>query len=762
FFQTGIDGSKPQIHCRLKNDTTNWCDDKSKVSPKAGMRVLDDFPFSNDTDNPLQVKPQRIKLALRKGEKYDLKFQYKSTENYPVDLYYIMDLSHSMKEYKDDLARLGSKLAETMRNITTNFKLGFGSFIDKVELPFVSTNEKKLKNPCPGCASPYSFKNHLSLTSNYEEFVNNVKAAKVSGNLDSPEGGFDAIMQAIVCKEKIRWRKQARHLLVFSTDAEFHIAGDGKLAGVIEPNIAKCYTDDREYLKYDYPSVSQLNYVAQENNINIIFAIVKKPYTALKESYATLSKHIKNSNFGELNSRDANSVINLVLDNYKKIVQSVKFTSNSTNEIDIKFSSTCKSPIPDRCSNVHIGEVLDITATIQARECLPDGQKSTFVYLKPEALHQGLVVEIEVLCDCPCSSKAHPSFVPNAKECSRQGDLKCGVCTCSEGRFGRKCQCDSSISTSEDIKNCIMEGSNEVCSGFGKCQCGKCECDSSSNRDEKIYGQYCQCNNYSCKKENGLLCSGRGKCNCGVCECQAGYSGDACQCEESTTNCIAPGSDSICSNHGSCVCGQCECKMDENRYSGKYCEDCISCPAQRCEELRHCVEYKAYNEGIYKTEIPPNNCTAFDPEILEKLDDIPDKDVKKCRILDANRCIMNFDYYYEDRTLIVRVLDHKVCPAPPNVSAWIAGVVTSILLAGIVMLIVWKVFTTIHDRREYAKFENEKKALKWHNSENPLYRGATTTFANPAYNRPTSFSPEPITNTSSDPDINFLADTDRN
>ncbi|VEN62214.1 unnamed protein product, partial [Callosobruchus maculatus] len=216
-YSIGIDGSKPQIHCRLKNDTTSWCDDKSKVSPKAGMRVLDDFPFSNDTDNPLQVKPQRIKLALRKGEKYDLKFQYKSTENYPVDLYYIMDLSHSMKEYKDDLARLGSKLAETMRNITTNFKLGFGSFIDKVELPFVSTNEKKLKNPCPGCASPYSFKNHLSLTSNYEEFVNNVKAAKVSGNLDSPEGGFDAIMQAIVCKEKIRWRKQARHLLVFST-----------------------------------------------------------------------------------------------------------------------------------------------------------------------------------------------------------------------------------------------------------------------------------------------------------------------------------------------------------------------------------------------------------------------------------------------------------------------------------------------------------------------------------------------------------------
>ena len=53
--------------------------------------------------------------------------------------------------------------------------------------------------------------------------------AKVSGNLDAPEGGFDAIMQAIVCKEKIRWRSNARRLLVFSTDAGFHYAGDGKV-----------------------------------------------------------------------------------------------------------------------------------------------------------------------------------------------------------------------------------------------------------------------------------------------------------------------------------------------------------------------------------------------------------------------------------------------------------------------------------------------------------------------------------------------------
>lgn len=56
-----------------------------------------------------------------------------------------------------------------------------------------------------------------------------VKAASVSGNLDAPEGGFDAIMQAVVCKDEIGWRDQSRRLLVFSTDAGFHYAGDGKV-----------------------------------------------------------------------------------------------------------------------------------------------------------------------------------------------------------------------------------------------------------------------------------------------------------------------------------------------------------------------------------------------------------------------------------------------------------------------------------------------------------------------------------------------------
>lgn len=179
-----------------------------------------------------------------------------------------------------------------------------------------------MKQPCilknsVVCAAPYSYKNHLSLTSDYRVFSNNVASSKVSGNLDSPEGGLDALMQAIVCKDEIKWRAQARHLLVFSTDAEFHIAGDGKLAGVIEPNDGQCHMKDGQYthdLLLDYPSVSHINHVAKENNINIIFAIVK--HANLIQSYNMLSKAIENSNMGALDANSEN-VINLVLDNYR-------------------------------------------------------------------------------------------------------------------------------------------------------------------------------------------------------------------------------------------------------------------------------------------------------------------------------------------------------------------------------------------------------------------------------------------------------------
>lgn len=103
----------------------------------------------------------------------------------------------------------------------------------------------------------------------------------------------------------------------FVLDDEYHIAGDGKLAGVGEPNPAKCYDGNEEYLNYDYPSISQINHIAKLNSMNIIFAIVNKPNSRTAYSYNRLSKRIETSNFGLLDEQDDNNVINLIVENYK-------------------------------------------------------------------------------------------------------------------------------------------------------------------------------------------------------------------------------------------------------------------------------------------------------------------------------------------------------------------------------------------------------------------------------------------------------------
>lgn len=37
----------------------------------------------------------------------------------------------------------------------------------------------------------------------------------------------------------------------------------------------------------------------------------------------------------------------------------------------------------------------------------------------------------------------------------------------------------------------------------------------------------------------------------------------------------------------------------------------------------------------------------------------------------------------------------------------------SVLVAGILMLLIWKLATHLHDKREYRRFEKETKNTKW-------------------------------------------------
>ena len=42
----------------------------------------------------------------------------------------------------------------------------------------------------------------------------------LAGNVDEPEGGLDALMQAMVCRQRVGWRQNARKIILMATDRE--------------------------------------------------------------------------------------------------------------------------------------------------------------------------------------------------------------------------------------------------------------------------------------------------------------------------------------------------------------------------------------------------------------------------------------------------------------------------------------------------------------------------------------------------------------
>ena len=62
-----------------------------------------------------------------------------------------------------------------------------------------------------------------------------------------------------------------------------------------------------------------------------------------------------------------------------------------------------------------------------------------------------------------------------------------------------------------------------------------------------------------------------------------------------------------------------------------------------------------------------------------------------------------------------------------------SGIAGMIVAVGLVTLFLWKTFTTISDRKEFARFEEERMKMKFNANSNPIFKQATTTIQNPMF-----------------------------
>lgn len=86
-------------------------------------------------------------ICLDDAKRFTVKVR--QVEGYPVDLYYLMDLSYSMNDDLTRLRTLGKGLAEAMTETTSNLRMGFGAFVDKPVSPYMYISpEEAVRNPC--------------------------------------------------------------------------------------------------------------------------------------------------------------------------------------------------------------------------------------------------------------------------------------------------------------------------------------------------------------------------------------------------------------------------------------------------------------------------------------------------------------------------------------------------------------------------------------------------------------------------------------
>uniref|UniRef100_H2YKT9 Integrin beta n=1 Tax=Ciona savignyi TaxID=51511 RepID=H2YKT9_CIOSA len=742
--------SKSNVNSNIKRcrnfcsrKTSALCDQAFVEMPRSNANFAQNQQFSTREEAVVvQLRPQVIDINLRKGDTVKFNVSFRKVKDYPVDLYYVMDLSNSMKDDLAELQKLGESLATQIRqNVTSDINMGFGTFVDKVMMPFTSTVPDQLINPCAkskeACAPPFGFRHQQSISGDLTAFKQSVQNTNISGNIDSPEGGFDALMQIAVCGGQIGWRGDASHLVVFTTDASFHTALDGKLAAILDANDMKCHL--KRALVYDkskeldYPSIGQLRAAFVANKIQPIFAVTKE----VRSLYDGLKELIPNSFVDELAS-DSNNIISIIKTAYNKLREKLQMSLDDDNKpegVGISYRTLCPnattwSDNSLSCNQIQLGSEVTYEFTVTATACPTTSASNTMLFTS-SSLQESVTFRFNFLCNCNCSSMVEQKSI----DCSSNGSMVCGACLCDQGHEGSRCQCTQNTIGLSLSAQCKRSDSADICERNGECLCGICDC------HENFHGKYCQCSNTGCPVTDGNVCGKGGTCeNCynqPKCNCTAKinnipYTLDnvgSCTCHES--NCIDPSNPNatVCSSHGNCSCSICEC---DPKYDGKYCQDCNSplCKTVTAECSSHEACAICVNSAVQNREVIPIRF-LIPPPFRSSL--VLNNQPGKQHYISLDLFLRQRLAHKRNRPGSVKSPTTSYCPKPIDPVIIVLPIVAGIVVLGMIALIAWKVYQTWRDKREWQVFENEMKKSKWTKGQNPIFEEASTRFENPTF-----------------------------
>ncbi|MDY6802963.1 MAG: cadherin-like domain-containing protein [Cyanobacteriota bacterium] len=248
--------------------------------------------ITNTVDRKGGLNPDVVDVTIVPGDDVTVEIAAtvpKKDRKFPLDVVFLADLSGS---YRDDLPVLQDlvpQLVSSVRDIQPNSQFGLASYIDKPKSPFGNSR------------TDYVYQTEQGITSSRADFQKAMDGLKIGSGADGPESQLEALMQVALREKEVGYRKNSRKVVVLSTDADYHEAGDGKRGGIRTPNNGDDVLDGSPAgTGEDYPSIEQVKNALQEAGIVPIFAVTNnqvKNYEKLvdKLGFGAVEKLSRNS-----------------------------------------------------------------------------------------------------------------------------------------------------------------------------------------------------------------------------------------------------------------------------------------------------------------------------------------------------------------------------------------------------------------------------------------------------------------------------------
>ena len=760
----------------LSQDNGNSCRNDDLLQPATTIINKQESPLTENN----QVSLRSIDLKLRVSEPVSFSVSLKAAENFPLDLYMLMDLSGSFTQDLKTVKVLAPQLPLALRNVSSDFLIGFGTFVDKPSLPYTSSaqlnkvfNDSGQPSSCRYqllCTKPFNYEHIISLTNSSDLFNSSVQETIISTNVDDPEDPLGAMLQAVVCKDLIEWRETSIKIILVMTDDSLHTAGDGHLAGIVKPNDGQCHTQHdptlektlyTESLTQDYPSIEQVRQALEDANIVPVFAVANSSSNLSEKILSlyndTISPLLDSSTV--LLSSNSDNLEDVLREAHANAIADAHLSFNIPNYLSANVTTNCppgSTYLQDFNECIDIGNgTVNFTITLTLQQCTESLRNGKSVQIQFNLRPFGqFVAKITGFCDCTCDKEQEY----NSTNCNNNGNITCGRCSCFEGWEENDCSCSTA--------DCPVGPNGITCSGRGQCDCGQCICTQPADPihgvlNPRVVGDACECSNYECDSgSNRLVCSGRGNCTCSngefMCVCHNStftrllHTGERCQC--SHDHCIDPniGTAAICSGQG--TCDPCEpqgraCTCNEG-FTGMYCEqsteiivagcnnddlvkECVKCYANVAKDggSPTCSGFTCTNYSILSSY--PSNPDSHD------VDGTIDNSTDECSFIDSTS-FCRFVYFVglstQERERIYEV------PAPHDcllIPIWAIAllVLVGLVIIGIIILVIIKLIIMYLDHREYQSFQKEVNETDLSKNFNPIYNTPIVTYNNVTYGK---------------------------